>query len=238
LLKALAPALPDRVIAQSHCAASAASFAGLDPDKNRAQELQREYVSMMDVHAGGMGARPSKDGINAIRVYVGNTGCQSVEQVEYLQPLTIEEWSIVQDSGGAGLWRGGCTTQRKYRSEFDEATFTVVGERERVAPEGMFGGLAGQKFECVIQTKDGSESMPAKGHQKVLAKHDRVTIKPAGSGGYGKPTDRPVALVLADVRNGYVSVESARNDYGVAFSGSGSTLSVDFAATEALRAAR
>jgi N-methylhydantoinase B len=233
LLKALAPALPNRVIAQSHCAASAASFAGIDPDQQRVQALQREYVSMMDVHAGGMGARPDKDGVNAVRVYVGNTGCQSIEQIEYLQPLTVQEWSIVPDSGGAGRWRGGCTTQRKYRVEFAEATFTVVGERERVEPQGMFGGLAGQRFHCTIDSADGrSETMPAKGHQAVLSRHDQVTIQPAGSGGYGNPLQRPTDKVLEDVRNGYVSLEAAREQYGVEFSGSGAALVVDTNASE------
>ncbi len=216
LLKALAPALPERVIAQSHCAACAAIFSGNDPDEARCRAYRRSYVSMIDVHAGGMGARPDKDGINAIRVHVGNTGCQSVEQIEQNTPLQIEEWSIVPDSGGAGRFRGGCTTKRVYRVGYQESTFTVVGERERVAPDGALGGLPGQTYRCEIERSNGQRvSVPAKGGQETLWNGDRVTIQPAGSGGLGNPSERPPEAVLLDVRNGYVSREAALHDYGV-----------------------
>jgi N-methylhydantoinase B len=234
ILQALAPALPERVIAQSHCAACAAIFSGDDPDEERRESLARNYVSMIDVHAGGMGARPDKDGINAIRVYVGNTGCQSVEQIEQNTPLQIEEWSIVPDSGGAGMWRGGCTTQRVYKVLYPEATFTVVGERERIAPAGVLGGFEGQTYCCVIdRVQGGEETVPAKGGQVILVAGDRVTIQPAGSGGLGDPLKRPLELVQQDVLNGYVTSESAKKFYGVSLTSDGQE--VDEKATRSLR---
>lgn len=214
LLSALAPAIPNRVIAASHCAASAANFSGTDPDARRCDALGRTYATSIDVHAGGMGARPDKDGINAIRVYVGNTSTSPVELIEQLSPLTIESWEIIPDSGGAGLWRGGCTTQRTYRIEYDEATFTVIGERERVAPSGLMEGAAGAKFRCAVRRADGSlQTIPAKGGKVILGKGDRVTIQPAGAGGYGDPRRRDRARVESDVLDGYVTPVAARDLY-------------------------
>jgi N-methylhydantoinase B len=235
LLKALAPAVPQRVIGQSHCAACSGIFSGNDPDEQRSRSLHRKYVTMLDVHAGGLGARPDKDGINAIRVHVGNTGTQSIELIERQFPLRVEEWSIAPDTGGAGRWRGGCAAKRVYRVLFEEATCTVIGERGRVAPDGVFGGLPGALFEGRIERAGGGvETMPSKGDQMVLSKGDRVTVRPAGSGGYGDPHERPPELILADVLDGYISADAARALYGVAVVGE----QVDRTATHRLRAGR
>jgi len=235
LLKALAPAVPQRVIAQSYCAACSGIFAGHDPDERRSRALHRKYVTMLDIHAGGMGARPDKDGINAIRVHVGNTGSQPIELIEREFPLRVEEWSIAPDTGGAGRWRGGCASKRVYRVLFEEATCTVSGERGRVAPDGVFGGLPGALFMgCIERAGGGVETIPSKGDQMVLKKGDRVTVQPAGSGGYGDPHDRPAELVLADVLDGYVSVDTARTLYGAVIVDG----RVDEIATRRLRAGR
>ncbi len=235
LLKALAKAVPERVIGQSHCAACSGIFAGDDPDEERSRSLRRKYVTTIDVHAGGMGARPDKDGINAIRVHVGNTGAQPIELIERQFPLTITEWSIAPDTGGAGRWRGGCAARRTYRVLFEEATCTVIAERGRVVPDGAFGGKPGALFQCRIDRAAGPvENLPAKGEQAVLAKGDCITIQPAGSGGYGDPFTRPAELVLADVLDGYVSAEAAKSLYGVVVVAG----KIDAAATERLRAAR
>jgi N-methylhydantoinase B len=234
LLKALAPAMPQRVLGQSHCAACSGIFSGADPDAARAHAQRRKFVTMIDIHAGGLGARPDKDGVNAIRVHVGNTGSQSVELIEHGTPLTVEEWAIVPDNGGAGCWRGGAASRRTYRVGYDEATLTVIGERGRVAPEGLFGGLAGGLMQAVIRRPDGSvEHLPAKGQHVVTHRGDRVTIQPAGSGGYGPPLDRPPERVLADVLDGYVGAAAARELYGVVLTADGRA--VDQPATDALR---
>jgi N-methylhydantoinase B len=215
LLKALSGAVPERVIAQSYSAACVVTFSGNDPVEQRRRSLGRSYVSMIDVHAGGMGARPEADGVNGIRVHVGNTATQPVELVEQLTPLTVEEWSFVTDSGGAGRTRGGLTTRRVYRVEYEEATCSVTGERGRVAPEGFFGGAAGSLFECRVLRHEGAgETLPSKGKQVVLHKGDRVIVQPAGSGGYGAPGERSPADLQADIRDGYVSPKAARELYG------------------------
>jgi len=106
LLRTLAQAVPDRVVAQNNCAACTGVFSGTDPVEERARAFRRKVVASVDPNAGGFGARPDKDGISAIRVLVGNTGTQSTELTEHLIPLTIEKWELVPDSGGPGQFRG------------------------------------------------------------------------------------------------------------------------------------
>jgi N-methylhydantoinase B len=216
LLKALAPAIPERIVGQSNCASCAGIFSGRDTNRERVAQTGQEFVTMHDVHAGGMGARAAKDGVSGIRVYVGNAGSQSVEMIERSSPLTIEEWSLVPDTGGAGRHRGGLTSRRVYRVEYDEATFTVSGERGRSAPEGHFGGLAGTPFLCSVRKPDGSVAkVAAKGGQTVVHRGERVVVQPAGSGGYGDPLERERERVLADVADGYISSEAARRIYRI-----------------------
>lgn len=216
LMKALSQAVPERVIGQSNCAACSGVFGGRDPDEPRVRRTGKQYVSMVEPHGGGMGARASKDGINGIRVYVGNAGALPVEFIEATMPLTVEAWALVQDSGGAGEYRGGLTARRTYRVEFDEATFTVAGERGEIAPEGYFGGTPGALFECTVVRADGSRiKVPPKGVTEIVRRGDRVLLQPAGSGGYGDPKKRPHDAVKQDVLDGYISAAAAFKDYGV-----------------------
>jgi N-methylhydantoinase B len=234
LLRTLADAVPDRVVAQSNDAACSSIFSGVDPVAERRRAFRRNVVTTVDPNAGGFGARPDKDGVSAIRVLVGNTGTQSTELTEHLLPLTLEKWELVPDSGGAGRWRGGLTTDRVYRVEFDEATLTVTAERGRVAPKGLFGGLEGACFKSTVTKPDGTViDIPSKGGATVVTKGDRVLIRCAGSGGYGNPLEREPERVLKDVRDGYITDEVVRKHYGVVLSHD--RRHVDQEATQALR---
>ncbi|MFM8556483.1 MAG: hydantoinase B/oxoprolinase family protein [Betaproteobacteria bacterium] len=222
LLKALSAAVPDRVIGQSNCAACSGVFGGPDPDTERVRRTGKPIVSIVEPHGGGMGARATQDGVNGIRVYVGNAGSLPVEYIEQTMPLVVEAWALVTDSGGAGRYRGGLTARRSYRVEFDTASFTVAGERGEFAPEGYFGGRAGAPFACTVADTEGQvRSVPPKGATEVLRRGDRVSLNPSGSGGYGRPIERDRQAVIDDVLDGYVSRESAERDYGLkAFPGS------------------
>ena len=216
LLKALAPAIPERIVGQSNCASCAGIFSGRDTNAARVEQTGQVFVTMHDVHAGGMGARAGKDGVSGIRVYVGNAGSQSVEMIERSSPLFLEEWALVPDTGGAGRYRGGLTSRRVYRVDYDEATFTVSGERGRSAPEGHFGGLAGTPFLCLVAKPDGTTvTVAAKGGQTVVRRAERVIVQPAGSGGYGDPLERERERVLDDIADGYISADAARRLYRV-----------------------
>jgi N-methylhydantoinase B len=216
LLKALSQAVPDRVVGQSNCAACSGVFGGPDPDVERVRRTGRPLVSMVEPHGGGMGARSDQDGVNGIRVYVGNAGSLPCEFIEQTMPLFVEEWALVTDSGGAGKYRGGLTARRTYRVEFESAAFTVAGERGEYAPEGYFGGLPGAPFLCTVTDPEGkSTSLPPKGATAIVRKGDRVALSPAGSGGYGSAAERSREAVVSDLLDGYISRESAVRDYGL-----------------------
>lgn len=235
LLTALAPAIPDRVVAQSHGTAGSLWFGGEDPDENRCRMFRRKFVSAGDINPGGFGARPNKDGVNAIRTHIGNAGTISVEFTEYSSPMLVESWNIVTDSGGAGRWRGGGTAERVYQVGYEEASCSVGSERGQFAPQGLFGGKPGVLYRAVIERSDGSrDAIPPKGRPRVVHKGDRVRVHSAGSGGYGNPLDREPARVLADVRDDYVSEAAARDLYGVVLTPDGRA--VDEAATATRRA--
>lgn len=164
---------------------------------------------------GGMGACPGRDGVNAIRSGVGNTGLQPVERVEEdYDFVTVEEFSIVPDTGGAGRTRGGCTARRVLR--FDDPTMVVTtGERAKTRPFGLEGGGDGALAVHRLILPDGTEeTLRSKATREVPA-GSRVHFQPAGGGGFGDPSERPAEAVLEDVRNGYVSPAAAREQYDV-----------------------
>lgn len=164
---------------------------------------------------GGMGACRSRDGLDAIRTGLGNTGTQPVERVEQEYDfVTIEEFSIVPDTGGAGRYRGG-NAARRVTALADECEIVTTGDRRYTRPYGIAGGQAGQSAKDVHVTPDGEAiELPSKTTATVPA-GSRLAVQPAGGGGFGDPLERPVADVRADVENGYVSVEAARERYGV-----------------------
>ncbi len=93
----------------------------------------------------------------------------------------------------------------------------MSGERGRSAPQGQFGGHAGAPFLCQVRKADGSvTAVAAKGGQTVVHRGDRVSIQPAGSGGYGDPRERPRAAIEADLLDGYVTAGEAEKHHGVA----------------------
>ena len=234
LLMAFAKAIPDKVIAQSHATAGSLWFGGDDPNLERCLLYGRKFVSAGDLNPGGMGARPNKDGVNSIRVHIGNAGTQSVEYIESTAPVLVESWNLVPDSGGAGKFRGGLTVERIYQVQYDEATCNVGSERGQFAPLGLFGGLPGSLFKCTIEHPDGSvESVPPKGKTRVVHKNDRVSINSAGSGGYGDPLERDLDAALNDVLDGYVTSEKLKKDYGIIFNEKDSLINAED--TNALR---
>lgn len=219
LLRALAPAIPDRVIAQSYCAAGALNLSGADTDLRRVARTGKAVASIIDVHAGGMGARPNADGVSAVRVHVGNTSTQPVELIESLVPITVQEWALVPDSGGAGQYRGGLSTRRVYRIDYDEATCSLVAERGHDAPQGVLGGKAGATFRCEIRRGNGELlRLPAKSPQSILMKGDELLVEAAGSGGYGEPAHRARTAIEADLADGYITIDAAARDYGPMYS--------------------
>lgn len=213
---ALSQACPNRVIAAGAGSAGPVTFGGVDL---RPGKRGRGFV-YNEPHGGSWGARFGQDGINAIRVGVGNTGNQPVEVVEMEYPIMIEKYEIVQDTGGVGKYRGGLPMCRVYRV-LNDCTLTVTGERSKVPPFGLNGGKPGKCARYVLNPGTEREEIL---FSKTLPLHlSRGTVfhaQVAGGGGFGNPRDRERIKVYLDVLNGYVSTKEAREEYNVTITSS------------------
>jgi N-methylhydantoinase B len=182
---------------------------------------------------GGMGACPDRDGINAIRSGVGNTGIQPVEREERVYDFVrIDSFRLVTDAGGVGEHRGGLPPERVTRFT-DDTELLVVAERATSQPFGMDDGGPGASARHRYVTPEGESVDVASKSTFDVEAGSTFAFQPAGGGGYGNPYDRPPEAVREDVENGYVSIEAARDAYGVALDPE--TLAIDEPETERLR---
>jgi N-methylhydantoinase B len=181
----------------------------------------------------GYGARPHADGIDA--VYFVAQENYPVEFLEVGYPVRLKRYGIVQDSGGAGRYRGGCGIVREYEILADEAVLAVRVDSVDHPPWGFAGGLSGGSGSVLLNpgTPEQRRIAPLSDGTR-LTRGDILRIETGGGGGHGHPFDRPTDAVLDDVRGGFVSVDAARRFYGVAIRGE----AVDDAATTVLRSDR
>ena len=189
---------------------------------------ERPQFEMLHFNSGGSGARPRKDGMSATAFPSGVRG-MPVEANEAITPVIFWRKEFREDSGGAGAQRGGLGQVIEIGGA-DGMPFDVLAMFERVdnAPRGRNGGGDGATGRVALAS--GTDLRP-KG-QQTIPPHDRLRLEMAGGGGFGNPHDRPAEQVAEDVRNGIVSVPSARNCYGVVLDADGR---VDQAATAMLR---
>jgi N-methylhydantoinase B len=185
---------------------------------------------------GSWGGGPHRDGMDACTGTTINYSNTPAELIEAEQPVAIESYAFVPDSGGPGRWRGGLALMRELRFCCDEATLQVRSDRRKFRPYGLAGGHPGMPTQSVITTAAGqSRALPSK-FLLTVHRDDRFRLVLAGGGGHGDPLEREPARVLDDVSEGKVSLEHAREAYGVVIDGS--PLAVDAAATAALRQRR
>ena len=205
---AMAQLAPDRVMCGSQGTSAVTTFGGVD---YRTGERFVSYESTK----GGYGARPMKDGINAVSSTVSNMLNTPIEVLEMSFPLRVEEYSVVPDSGGAGTFRGGCGVRRAWRILDRDLRASTCFERTVTPPFGLAGGLPGGRARLSMLLLDGTRrAVPGKGAYTAPA-GAVVTIEAPGSGGYGPPAARDRAALRADLADGYVSPEGAARDYGV-----------------------
>ena len=223
---ALSEAVPERVMAGSHGNITNCGFSGFYPDSGK------RFV-YIDIQGGGAGARPTKDGRDGQDSHLARFRNTPIEAVEMEYPVRIERYELIPDSGGAGKYRGALTVRRDIRVLIDEVSFARYGDRQRFAPFGLFGGKEGSKGHFVLNP-DTEDERPLKSKGlDYLKAGDVVSLRLPGAGGYGNPLERDRTALMADIRDGKVSIESAREDYGVVVNPE--TLTVDEAATEALQ---
>ena len=198
---------PRTVMAGSQGTSCVMTFGGTD------YRSGDRYVSYESVK-GGFGARPVKDGINAVASTVSNMMNTPIEIIEMSFPLRVEEYSVIPDSGGAGTWRGGLGVRRVWRVLAKDSHAAVCCERTVTPPFGLEGGLAGAPAKIVLEQPDGSRrALTSKGGFTAPA-GSRVILDAPGSGGFGPPAARDPARLSEDMIDGYVTPAAAQRDYG------------------------
>jgi N-methylhydantoinase B len=212
-LRALAEAIPDRIPAGSYGDQMPTIAFGTHPETGR-------LFIQGDLNAGGTGGRPSFDGESAMIIFAGSTARNNpVEVVESRIPaIRILSYGLRTDSAGAGRFRGGLGVERLY--EFLAPAFITFSlERKVNPPWGLHGGRDGAHNGVEITAPDGTMRHVRKATQHPIAAGERVRIMTGGGGGFGSPAERDPEAVRRDVREGYVTAEAARRDYGAAAPG-------------------
>ncbi|SFM62077.1 hydantoinase B/oxoprolinase family protein [Shimia aestuarii] len=228
-------AAPDKVSA-SWGHANGCNIAGWD------SRHDEEYVTMVLASIiSGAGATASQDGWHACgpECCFGALTSGDIEMLEHSYPIIIHEYGLMEDSGGAGKFRGGSGTRWAVEPLDTDMTLVTFGEGRRIPAMGA----AGAKSE-MVHKKVGRLEITRDGETQIITDNVIETIKPGeiaanlnpGGGGFGNPFERDPLKVVEDVRNGLVSIEGARLDYGVVIADA-DTLSIDEDATAKARAA-
>jgi N-methylhydantoinase B len=215
LFKALAAALPERVPAGTKAMMCHAGFGGIDPRSG-------EYYCFLETLAGGYGGRHGRDGPDAVQTHGQNTENAPVEETELNYPVRITRYELVDDSGGAGEFTGGLGLRRDYLFP-SPATFTILADRDREGPWGLFGGEPGRPAEYVLNPAGECRRLGSKTTLE-LQSGDVISYRTCGGGGYGPPRKRDPERLLHDVQEGKVSRARAREVFGVAIDDAGTIL--------------
>ena len=227
-------AAPDRVSA-SWGHANGCNIAGWDTRHDE------EYVTMvLATIISGAGATAEQDGWHAVgpECCFGALTSGDIEMLEYSYPIIIHRYSLMEDSGGAGKFRGGSGTCWEVEPLDKPMTMITFGEGRRIPAMGAAGAQS-----AYVDPKVGQLRITRKGKANTIRENVIEEILPGekaanmnpGGGGFGNPYERDVERVVSDVKNGLVSEKGAKMDYGVVFSNF-AALKVDAAKTKALRA--
>ena len=225
---ALARMLPKKVFACGVQGDYGVTVAGYRPNGT-------PFVSLEFLFSG-WGGTPDKDGIDGISTLAVNYANTPVEVLEVEQPLRIESYGFVPDTGGPGKYRGSLGIEREYRLVgTDEAVLQVRGDRHKFQPFGLYGGKPGAFASSIINPNSEDEQIPPSKFMKTMKKGDLFRAQLAGGGGWGNPYERDPKRVIEDVINGKISSNAASKEYGVQIDEN--TMSVDEQATRNLREA-
>jgi N-methylhydantoinase B len=223
---ALAQAVPDVLPA---CGSNAPdvgiSFGGLDE--------KGEACVYLEFLLASWGGGPDRDGMDACTGTLVNYSNAPAEMIEADQPIAVECYAMVPDSGGPGRFRGGLALERHLRFKSNNATLQIRSDRRDFPPYGLQGGKAGAPSNVEIRRSNGVEEACRAKFLTTVNHGDLLRVRLAGGGGHGNPFLRNKAAVLEDVIEEKMSIDHAKAAYGVVISTS--PLAVDEAATALLR---
>jgi N-methylhydantoinase B len=179
LLKALAQAIPHLIPAAASGTMNNLTIGGIDPRSG-------EPFAYYETIAGGMGARPTKDGVSGVHTHMTNSLNTPAEALEYAYPVRLRRYSFRPGSGGHGVHTGGDGIIREIEVLADSQV-TLLADRRQRGPYGLAGGADGSPGRTTILRSDGSQQkIPGKTSVR-LKSGDRVRIESPGGGGWGKP---------------------------------------------------
>ena len=224
VLGALAMMLPNKVMAASDGGNTGISIGGYDSDRN-------PFI-YVDFACGTWGARPWADGLSGNSNLFANMATQSIEVCEAENPVEILAYEFVPDKAGAGKFRGGTPYRRDYKLLETEAVLQVRSDRKVFRPYGLYGGNPGVSSSNIMNPGKDNRLLGSK-LTMTMYSGEVLRHELAGGGGWGDPLERNPEKVLRDVRNELVSMNSAREDYGVVIQSD--SWSVDYNATQKLR---
>jgi N-methylhydantoinase B len=182
----------------------------------RSNKTGKSYVQY-EIFGGGSGGRSGKDGVSGTNVNQSNARIAPLEIIESEFSTRLRRFELIPDSGGPGKFRGGLGFVREYELLDHDARFSLRSTKHTVAPKGIDGGLDGKTGHCTLNPGTAeARVIPSRYSDHTLHPGDVVSLETPGGGGLGNPLERDPAMVLNDVRNGYVTLQRAREVYRVA----------------------
>jgi N-methylhydantoinase B len=229
VIKALGGVFPDKLPAGSGGDLCGVLRYGFYPDTGKMW-----YEANID--GVGQGASAIADGESAM-VHISEACSRNlpVEIEETKDPVIVERYELIADSGGPGRFRGGLGVRRDYRLHAPARIISVL-ERCTSPHWGVAGGRPGARNYGVLESSIHGQVEITKTPDMPMADGDLISIRTGGGGGYGDPFERDPEAVRRDVIDGYVSIEAARGEYGVAIEPG--SFATDQEATTEMRAAR
>ena len=221
---ALSGLLPDRVHAAGEGGNTLVIIGGQ-------RENHDPYV-YYELISGTWGARPDRDGNDGLCNPANVASNIPIEQAESEYPVRIHRYGLVQDSGGAGQFRGGLAIEREWQLLAGEAHLAIRSDRRDHLPYGLYGGKPGTPPINILHHADNQEVLPTM-ISTIMEAEERIYHRQPGGGGWGDPLSRVPSDVAGDVKNEKISLTAAREQYGVVLDKG--TMKVNEIATEALR---
>jgi N-methylhydantoinase B len=201
----------------------------------RSNKTGKSYVQY-EIFGGGSGGRTGKDGVSGTNVNQSNARIAPLEIIESEFSTRLRRFELIPDSGGPGKFRGGLGFVREYELLDHDARFSLRSTKHTVAPKGIDGGWDGKTGHCTLNPGTAhARVIPSRYSDHTLHPGDVVSLETPGGGGLGDPLERDPAMVLNDVRNGYVTPERARDVYRVVIAASDGDYVLDEAQTSKLR---
>lgn len=182
VLGALSQAMPGKIPAASYGTMSNLTLGGTDPRTGK-------DFAYYETIAGGMGARPSADGLNATHCHMTNSLNTPIEAFEHTYPFRVRRYAVRRGSGGMGRFRGGDGIVREIEA-LGPAEVTILSDRRRYAPYGLEGGEPGKVGRNVLLMPDGTERELGGKASVWVEAGTVVRVETPGGGGYGSPRSR------------------------------------------------